>query len=351
MVTNLQVRVPSKASFDVTNRVTSFQDRGFAFETFPIGWFQVGWSDEFPVGEAKALSYFGDQQVAFRGESGNMHVFDAFCPHLGGHLGHGGTVHEDSIVCPFHGWRFDSSGANVEIPYSKDCSRRSLTAWEVRENAGAVFVWYHPNKNPPSWELPDPVVKEWVDSSFHQPFPHSVQCREIFAPPQWVVENAIDVYHLQYVHRTPPPTGWAMREADADRPHYLAIDIDAVFDTPRGLTEIKGLNEVHGLGLVVNHLDGLLPTGQMQCVTPIDHTRSHIRFSIFVPRQPGDAREDAPSSVSKAVVDAEMYELYGPDRDFPIWENMRYRDRPSLTKEEAELYGGFRRWIRQFYIR
>ena len=90
-MTNLQVRNSSKASFDVTKRVAPFQERGFAFETFPIGWFQVGWSDEFPIGQAKALSYFGDHQVAFRGESGNLYVFDAFCPHLGGHLGHGGT--------------------------------------------------------------------------------------------------------------------------------------------------------------------------------------------------------------------------------------------------------------------
>ncbi len=180
-MTNLEVEASdgrvnhdtSRASFDVTQRVKTFQERGFRFEAFPTGWFQVGWSEEFPVGEAKALSYFGEEQVAFRGESGKLNIFDAFCPHLGGHLGHGGIVRGESIVCPFHGWRFDSSGANVEIPYSSDCSRRSLTPWEVRENSGAVFVWHHPDRSAPSWELPNPVVDEWAESSFHQPFPHS----------------------------------------------------------------------------------------------------------------------------------------------------------------------------------
>ena len=42
---------------------------------------------------------------------------DAFCPHLGAHLGYGGLVEESTIRCPFHAWRFDGTGACVEVPY------------------------------------------------------------------------------------------------------------------------------------------------------------------------------------------------------------------------------------------
>jgi 3-ketosteroid 9alpha-monooxygenase subunit A len=84
----------------------------------PFGWFCVGYPEEFPTGEPKALFYFDRHLVAWRDESAELHVQDPFCPHLGAHLGHGGTVEGCEIVCPFHGWRFDAEGVNVDIPYS-----------------------------------------------------------------------------------------------------------------------------------------------------------------------------------------------------------------------------------------
>ena len=83
----------------------------------PFGWFCVGYPDEFPAGEAKAIYYLARHLVAWREETGELHVQDAFCPHLGAHLGHGGMVSRGCITCPFHGWRFDAEGSNAEIPY------------------------------------------------------------------------------------------------------------------------------------------------------------------------------------------------------------------------------------------
>ena len=53
------------------------------------GWFMVGWSPEFPMGETRPLKYFGEDLVAYRDESGELHVMEAHCKHLGAHLGHG----------------------------------------------------------------------------------------------------------------------------------------------------------------------------------------------------------------------------------------------------------------------
>ncbi|OXH81003.1 Rieske (2Fe-2S) protein, partial [Burkholderia multivorans] len=70
----------------------------------PFGWFCIGYSDEVAVGDVKPLRYFGKDLVMFRGESGEIGVLDAYCPHLGAHMGHGGTVEGDSLRCPFHHW-------------------------------------------------------------------------------------------------------------------------------------------------------------------------------------------------------------------------------------------------------
>ena len=42
-------------------------------------------------------------QVLYRGEDGKAVVLDGYCPHLGAHLGIGGVVRNNGIVCPFHG--------------------------------------------------------------------------------------------------------------------------------------------------------------------------------------------------------------------------------------------------------
>ena len=73
----------------------------------------------------------------WRDEAGELHVQDAFCPHLGAHLGHGGTVEGCEIVCPFHGWRFDAEGANTDIPYSERTNKKgTLRTYPVVERNG-----------------------------------------------------------------------------------------------------------------------------------------------------------------------------------------------------------------------
>ena len=90
----------------------------------PFGWFCVAYSDELQVGEAKPLRYFGKDLVLFRTESGKAVVLDAYCPHLGAHLGHGiheetgigGRIEGETIVCPFHAWRFNGNGRMRRSP-------------------------------------------------------------------------------------------------------------------------------------------------------------------------------------------------------------------------------------------
>lgn len=61
----------------------------------------------------------GEELVAFRTEDGVANVTDAYCPHLGAHLGIMGRVVGDCIECPFHGWRFKGKdGSCSHVPYA-----------------------------------------------------------------------------------------------------------------------------------------------------------------------------------------------------------------------------------------
>ena len=98
----------------------------------PFGWFQIGWPDDVAVGETKPLEYFGRHLVLWRDEDGAAHLQDAFCPHLGAHLGHGGKVVGCEIACPFHGWRYDVDGKNTLIPYSERTNAKGKLPKNVR---------------------------------------------------------------------------------------------------------------------------------------------------------------------------------------------------------------------------
>ena len=85
-------------------------------QQYPNAWLAVYDSHELKKGEVKPIFALGRDLVIYRGRSGKVYVFDAYCPHLGANLGVGGTVVGDNIKCHFHGWQFDNQGDCIAIP-------------------------------------------------------------------------------------------------------------------------------------------------------------------------------------------------------------------------------------------
>ena len=73
----------------------------------PFGWFMVAYADDLAPGEVTAIRYWSTDLVLWRDDAGEYHLQDAYCPHLGAHLGVGGKVRGATLECPFHGWAFD----------------------------------------------------------------------------------------------------------------------------------------------------------------------------------------------------------------------------------------------------
>jgi nitrite reductase/ring-hydroxylating ferredoxin subunit len=53
--------------------------------------------------------------VMWRDNAGTAHVWEDLCIHRGSRLSKGCIV-DDTVVCPYHGWRYDSSAKCVLIP-------------------------------------------------------------------------------------------------------------------------------------------------------------------------------------------------------------------------------------------
>jgi 3-ketosteroid 9alpha-monooxygenase subunit A len=52
------------------------------------------------AGEVKPLRYFSKDLAMWRGEDGKVRMMDAWCKHLGAHMGHGGKVHGNLAGMP-----------------------------------------------------------------------------------------------------------------------------------------------------------------------------------------------------------------------------------------------------------
>lgn len=59
---------------------------------------------EIPEGKGGTFTV-GQRLVAVFNRSGSYYAIDDLCPHMGASLG-AGELYEDTVVCPWHAWRF-----------------------------------------------------------------------------------------------------------------------------------------------------------------------------------------------------------------------------------------------------
>ena len=301
---------------------------------YPNGWFQVAYADELEPGKAEPLHYFGRDYVLYRGNDGTVRAFDAFCPHLGAHLGYGGKIEEDGIRCPFHGWKYDGGGRCVDIPYGKRVPPNArLQPHPVVERNGLIMMWHHAAGQEPDWEIP--AVEEYQAEGWT---PYVKRRWKIRTHNQDMAENSVDQAHFRYVHGT---LTVPQSKATTDGP-LLHVLSQMKMGTPAG--EVDGSIESKSWGFGFGHVRfrGIVETSLVTSVTPIDGEYVDVRFSFSV-KSLGDERTTR--GVGRALIadiDKQMRE------DIPIWEYKAFLDRPVLCDGDGPI-GLFRTWCKQFY--
>jgi 3-ketosteroid 9alpha-monooxygenase subunit A len=304
----------------------------FPFTSFPSGWHVIALSDDLLPGGVVPLHYFGRDLVLFRGESGTPCLLDAYCPHLGAHLGYGGTVHGDSIRCPFHGWRFDQAGECVEISYAaKIPPRARVRATPVVERHQLIMAYHHPtNQDPPhdAPSIPEFDSPEWTPPQ-RQRFRTRTHTQEI-------AENIIDLTHSSHVHGTEE-----MLRVERFEP---AKDI-LRFTLTGPQTVVEG--ELYGLGMQIYRFQTDLGDGPAQFIhamlpTPVDEEYVDWRWQLAVKRLPDAALT---RSIEETVA---RFVVQGVGSDSVIWEHKAYASSPVLAEGDGPIRP-LRRWAEQFY--
>ena len=303
----------------------------------PFGWFAVAWSDEVAMGEARAAYALDRHLVLWRDEDGVAHVQDAFCPHLGAHLGHGGTVVDGDLQCPFHGWRFDATGANTDIPYSDRCNKRArLRTFPAVERHGALLMWWHPDPEvAPQWEVP--VVDELAEAEWQ----HEKRSEHTFdAHLQELAENQVDSAHFRFVHRNTHDPKIASYETGFPTAVMYA---NAKLETPAGTMDTTLEVTSIGMGMSVVRFFGVVDTIDLAFNTPVSAEQTIVR-SLYRFRDLGDdALTDLVGTVFVEEVQRQMVR-----EDGPIWEHKAYLPRPALARGDGP-FTQFRTWAAQFH--
>ena len=305
----------------------------------PFGWFVVSYANELKVCDVKAVRYFGQDQVLFRGESGKAAMLDAYCPHLGAHLGHGGLVKKDCIECPFHAWEWDANGKVAHIPYAKNIPPRAKEAkiftYPPVERNNLIYAWYHPNGDEPSYEVetyPEILDPEWSDH--FDSYEYIVDCHI-----QDMAENAVDAAHFQYVHGV---VSYPEFEVTYDKQKRISVQ-EANMETPRGTIKGRITAYSNGPGDNATKFEGICDTLLLGSTTPIEGEKCIVRFAFLQKKING---EEPVGGVGAAIIKDINKQV---KEDIPIWENKKFAIKPVLCDMDGPI-AKFRKQYATFYV-
>jgi phenylpropionate dioxygenase-like ring-hydroxylating dioxygenase large terminal subunit len=163
----------------------------------PNQWYAVLESHEVKRGKPVGVTRLAEKMVFWRDQDGKIVAQSDLCPHRGVALSEG-PVKGNCIMCPFHGFRFDSSGrctvipangANTPVP--KAFSVRTYPSYEAH---GFIFIYW----GAPKGDIGTPAWFDDIDDSFSYASgvdhwaTHYSRC----------IENQLDTPHVPFVHAT-----------------------------------------------------------------------------------------------------------------------------------------------------
>ncbi|HWC29811.1 MAG TPA: Rieske 2Fe-2S domain-containing protein, partial [Dehalococcoidia bacterium] len=109
-------------------------------------WLPAFKSDELPSPDCPPLRIrlLGENLIAFRTTSGKVGLVANACPHRGASLFFGRNE-EEGLRCVYHGWKFDTTGACVDMPSepaeSNFKGKVRARAYAVEERNGVVWAY------------------------------------------------------------------------------------------------------------------------------------------------------------------------------------------------------------------
>jgi len=269
------------------------------------GWHQVAF--ERALEKEVTAAAIGSHSLVLVRRDDDVQAFDATCPHRGAHLGHGGRLDDDAIVCPFHGHR-------IVLGDKPDCF--SVSARRTLASAGLVFVLLDErHENGLRAFMDELEASHWSvpGFSFHAPI-----------APRWVIENVFDAGHFHAVHeidRRP--------EMTVDHSSTGHLVVRAEFETPGanawqeqgdggGAVRTRFVAHVFSPTLVATELGPPeRPHVVVTAATPDAQGGCEVRVSLMVPPAADGSAPDPEESLALMRDSRTAFE-----QDMAIWAHL-----------------------------
>jgi phthalate 4,5-dioxygenase len=160
-------------------------------------WLPAVRSDELPAPDCPPLRIrlLGEDLIAFRTTSGKVGLVGNSCPHRGASLFFGRNE-EEGLRCVYHGWKFDVTGACVDMPSepaeSNFRAKVRAKSYPCLERCGVVWTYMGPRETPPP--LPDLESNMLPDGEW--------SVTNLMRDCNWMqaLEGDIDTVHVAFLH-------------------------------------------------------------------------------------------------------------------------------------------------------
>jgi len=300
---------------------------------FPSGWFVIAFSSELKKGKILSRTFMGQEVVLFRSREGIASALDAYCPHLGAHLGHGGKIVDGCIQCPFHHLKFKPDGQCTNAKHIK------AKTWPLEERDGVILL-YHGNLDKQH------TLLNLSDEGFK---PYRKFSRRLKTYPQDVIENFADAHHFIFIHKFNSIKLTSLSSnSEVFSLTYGFSDHCNLFGYKFGKPH-EGTIQLRSFGIGYSVITLGVPSVGIEIAflhspCPADTQYTDARITLYIKTlQPK----------SKFFLSLFSYLLLNDtirafNQDAPIWEHKRYLTHPMLKPHDISI-AAFRKWAKRFY--
>ncbi len=216
-------------------------------------WYMPALASSLKPGQMRREMLLGDPVLLGRMRDGQAFAMRDICPHRGVPLSAGKILAENTVQCPYHGWRFRRDGVCSAIPslvegQDLDPNKIRVRHYPVREQDGLLWVYVAAKNEMPQSEPPRVAIAD--------PKPRWTEIQTFGCGIDHAVIGLMDPVHAAYVHdhwwwkRTPRlkekhyapmPQGFVMSPHKPSKPAYSLlgdVTTEITFELPSTRFEI-----------------------------------------------------------------------------------------------------------------